>query len=193
MPTAALKRMGAPSAWRREATLVLALLNHPELVEAEESSVMTLRLADAGLAAALDAIIDARMRAGPLDSAGLRSHLQQTPQAETMQRILLDEALNRQTFLRPGAEMDEVLWGWSDALRHHRLATEAKPEVAELASQAFQDGDEAWKAAVKAREEIRNSGAGAERFDEEGEVGGEDFSRRLEAMRASVRAKRGEP
>jgi DNA primase len=193
MPTAALKRMGAPSAWRREATLLLALIHHPELVEAEEASVLGLRLGDPGLSALLAAIIDARLNEGALDSEGLRSHLQRTPQAETMQRILHDEALNRQTFLRPGAEMDEVLWGWSDALRHHRLATEAKPEVAELASQAFQDGDDAWKAAVTAREEIRNSGADAERFDDEGEVGGDDFARRLEAMRASVRARRGEP
>jgi DNA primase len=168
---------------------VLALLNHPRLLDWQEGAVLGLLLADKGLSALLSAVIDARMDDPALDSEGLRSHLAQTPEAETMQRVLSDEALNRQTFLRPGAEVDEVVWGWSDALRHHRLATEARPEVIESASQTFFGGDDGWKAAVAAREEIQNSGSAGERFDEAGEVGGEDFVRRLEAMRASVRGK----
>ncbi|MEZ5919858.1 MAG: hypothetical protein R3C60_00760, partial [Parvularculaceae bacterium] len=97
--------------------------------------------------------------------------------------------LNRQRFLRPGAELDEVEWGWRDALRHHLLATDARRDVSESASQALADGEDVWKAAVLAREELVNSsdlGAGLDRDDENKK----DLGALLERMKASVSEKR---
>ncbi len=125
-----------------------------------------------------------------LDREGLKAHLHATPAAETLQRFLLDETLNSQKFLRPGAELNEVERGWSDALRLHLLATDAKQEMAHSASQTFSDGEEVWKAAVLASEALRNKSAFDGRSDEDGQAKKGDLDERLEKMRTSVSRKR---
>ncbi len=186
----ALKRMAAPDGARRGATLLLAGVNHPELAKRREEAFFGLELQNPDLDQLLGEILGALLADPGLDSEGLKDHLQRTPAAGTLQRILLDETLNRQRFLKPGAELDEVDWGWSDALRHHLLATSAKQEMAASASQTFADGEEIWKAAVVAREELRNSGDLAGRLDQDGQAKHEDLTDRLETMRRSVSARR---
>ncbi len=45
-PSPGLKRRGAPSQWSREAALILAAINHPELIERQETAFLDLELAD---------------------------------------------------------------------------------------------------------------------------------------------------
>ena len=178
------------SAYRRGATLVLAIINHPGLIERREETILGLDIENPDLDELLGLILGSDLADSALDSEGLKAHLHKTPATRTLQRILSDETLIIQKFLRPGAELDEVDWGWSDALRHHLLATTATREVAVSASQTFSDGEEVWKAAVLAREELRNSGDLAGRHDQDGEATSDDLDRRLENMRASVSARR---
>jgi DNA primase len=192
VPSAALKRLAPPDSSRRGATLVLAGINHPDLVRKREATFFDLDLENVDLDQLLSEVLGALLADPLLDSAGLKAHLQTTPAARTLQRILSDETLNRQSFLRPGTELDEVDWGWSDALRHHFLATSARREMAASASQAFSDGEETWKAAVTAREELVNSGHASALPDREGDKGSGDLDERLQRMRASVGAKRRE-
>lgn len=189
-PSAALKRLAAPNSFRRGATLVIAGVTHPGLASRREEAFFGLDLENPDLDQLLGEVLGALLADPGLDSEGLKAHLHQTPAAGTLQRILLDETLTRQSFLRPGAELDEVDRGWSDALRHHLLATMAKREVATSASQTFSDGEEIWKAAVLAREELRNSGEETRNRDDEGDAKPGDLDRRLENMRASISARR---
>lgn len=174
----------------RAAGLVLAVINHPALVSRREEAVFGLILENPDFDELLGLALGALLADPGLDSEGLRAHLQKTPSAGTLQRILHDETLTIQRFLRPGAELDEVDWGWSDALRHHLLATSAKREVASSASQTFSDGEEVWKAAVLARDELINSGDFSRRNDDDETKSGE-LDERLKKMRESVSAKRG--
>lgn len=183
--SADLKRAGGPTAFRREAPLVLAAIRCPALVLAREEAFLSLRLADPGLDRLLQAAIGALFADPGLDSEGLAAHLQKTPEAGTLQRILTDETLRILKFLRPGAELDDVERGWSDALRRHLHVTEARSEVAETAAQSFTDGTDRWKAAVKAREALAASQA-QKGPDEDGEASAGDLADRLEKMRASV-------
>jgi DNA primase len=185
-----LKSKGAPSSFAREATLVLAAVNHPGLVHRQEEAFLGLELEDRGLQGLLSSLLAALLADPGLDSEALRSHLHNTPAAETLQRILKDDTLNFQRFLRRGAELDEVEWGWSDALRKHLHATTAARDVMESASQTFNDGEEGWKASVTAREELVNSGRLAERPKPEDEAATASLDDRLEKMRASVSARR---
>jgi DNA primase len=178
-------------AWRG-AGLVLGVLNHPGLVSRREEAVFGLVLESPDLDELLGLALGALLADPSLDSEGLKAHLQTTPKAETLQRILSDETLTIQKFLRPGAELDEVEWGWSDALRHHLFATSAKRDVVSSASQTFSDGDEIWKAAVTASEELRNRSAFEGRSDDGGQATKGDLDERLQRMRASVGAKRRE-
>ena len=109
---------------------------------------------------------------------------------ETLERILRDETLNRQKFLRPDAEMDEVESGWSDALRHHLVATESRVELSETASQSFTNGEGVWKAAVTARDELLKSGSSEDRNAGGDEISSKDLHDRLDRMRATVEKKR---
>ena len=186
-----LKRAQANlTSFRRGATLVLAVLNHPALVARREEAIFGLEVENADLDELLGLILGALLADPGLDSEGLKAHLHKTPAAGTLQRILSDETLIIQRFLKPGAELDEVDRGWSDALRHHLLATSARREVAESASQAFSDGEEVWKATVVARDELLNSGDHAARHDTDGEAKPGELDERLNKMRASVSARR---
>ena len=138
----------------RERTLVLAAVRHPAIVLAEEAAVLSLELSDPDLQALLKAIIDAVFDEQRLDSGDLTSHLRKTLSADIMERLLADETLNRQNFLRSDAELDEVLRGWRDAYRHHQFATNLQWDLKEAAALAFIDGEDYWKAAVAARQAL---------------------------------------
>jgi len=179
------------SPFRRGGTLILGLVNHPGIIQRQEEAVLGLDIENPDLDELLTQILGMDLADPTLDSAGLKAHLHQTPAAGTLQRILTDETLIIQRFLRPGAELDDADWGWKDALRHHLLATSATREVAASASQMFSDGEEVWKSAVLAREERVNSGDFSSRGEADGEVKPGEVDERLRRMRESVAAKRG--
>lgn len=190
-PVPGLKQAQANlTAFLRGATLVLAIVNHPGLIVRREEEILSLDIENPDLDELLGLILGMDLADPALDREGLKAHLHKTPAARTLQRILSDETLIIQRFLRPGAELDEVDWGWSDARRHHLLATSAKREVAASASQTFSDGEEVWKAAVLARDELLNSGDLGQRLDNDGEAKAGDLDERLNRMRASVSARR---
>ncbi|MEQ8177500.1 MAG: DNA primase [Amphiplicatus sp.] len=188
--TAALKRHGAPSSFAREATLVLAAIYHPGLVERHESAFLGLALENRDLADLLGEVLSAILTDPALDTAGLQRHLHTTKAADTLERVLSDDTLKRQRFLLPLAEIDEVEWGWSDALRHHLFATNAQAEVAASASQTFISGEDGWKAAVTAREELINAGETPSSVADDGDVPPAKVTSALEEMRRSVEEKR---
>ncbi len=155
-PSPGLKRRGAPAAWRREAALVLAGINHPTLVERQESAFFELELADPALQALLSAVLTAFSNDPGLDRAGLKSHLSASGAAGSLERVLNDPELSKHRFLRPETEIDEAEQGFLNALAHHLYESTLKQEVARSASRIFTSGDEGWKAAAAAREELVN-------------------------------------
>jgi DNA primase len=188
-PSARLLRQKGPSAWAREATLVLAAINHPGLVERREADFFGLVLDNPDLDRLLKAALTVIAEAPTLDTEGLKRHLQRSDAAKTLERVLGDETLNRQSFLRAEAGLDEVEKGWADALRHHLIATEARKAMAESAARSFTSGDEVWKAAVLHREELINAKADQDAAAD-ADVTSRDLEDRLDRMRTSVGAKR---
>ena len=184
-PSPRLKQRGAPSAWVREAVLVLAAVNHPALVDRQESAFFDLDLADPGLKTLLSEVLSALSMDHGLDSAGLKSHLSQTGAAGALERVVNDAELLKNKFLRPDAEIDEVEQGFKTSLALHHVESNLKQEVARSASQIFTDGDEGWKAAHTATLE-----AMASTRDDENAPGGGDEEKRLndvlERMRRTV-------
>ena len=189
VPSAYLRRKGAATSWGREATLVLAAVNHPALFETHEAAFLALVLEDRRLDALLKEALAAVSADPALDREGLQRHLQASGAAKTLERVLGDETLNRQSFLRADAELDEVERGWSDALRHHLIATEARQAVNESAARSFTTGDEVWKAAVLHREELINANAGEEE-PADADVSSREVEDRLQRLRASVGTRR---
>lgn len=185
-PTPGLK---GPSDWVREASLVLAGINHPILIERCESAFFGLELADPGLRSLLSEVLAAISTDPALDSAGLKSHLSQTGAAGILERATHDPQLLKHRFLRPDTEIDEVEQGFQNALAHHLFESTLKQEVARSASQIFTDGDDAWKAAAAAREEMINSSKPGEAADEGDSP--KRLSDALERMKQTVEKKFG--
>lgn len=188
VPTADLKRRGAPSAWGRQAVLVAAVIRHPVLMESHESEIFELEIVDSGLKSLLSEVLSAISRNPALDTDELRSHLTKTSAAGTLERVLNDPELSKQKFLRAETGIDEIEQGFRNALAHHVFESTMKQEVARSASQIFNNGEEAWKAAAQAREELKNSN---KRSDDEGDGDATraDFEDALTKMRQSVEKK----
>ena len=96
----------------------------------------------------------------------------------------------KHSFLRPEAEIGEVELGFRNALAHHLFESTLKQEVARSASQIFTDGDDAWKAAAAAREELINSSKPGEAQGDEGDSP-KRFADALEKMKQTVDKKFG--
>lgn len=185
-PSPRLKQRGAPSGWVREAVLILAAVNHPALVERQETAFFSLELVDQGLKTLLSEVLSALSMDHTLDSAGLRSHLTKTGAAGALERVVNDTELMKNKFLRPDAEIDEVEQGFKSALAHHLFESTLKQEVARSASQIFTDGDEGWKAAQAARQEVIASARAGETATSSGGEDGKRFEDALERMKQTV-------
>ena len=188
-PTADLKRRGGPSQWSREAVFLRAAVNHPGLIERQESAFFELDIVEPGLKLLLSEILAAISANPGLDSAALKSHLTKTGAAGPLERVLDDPELSKQRFLRPEAELDEVEQGFCNALAHHLFESIHKQEIARSASQIFTDGDEGWKAAAAAREELINSSKLSEAEAREESDSPKGLEDALDRMRKSVDTK----
>lgn len=185
-PSARLKQRGGPSGWTREAVLILAAINHPALVERQESAFFGLDLADQALKTLLSEVLSAISEDHALDSAGLKSHLTETGAAGALERVVNDTELMKHKFLRPDTEIDEVEQGFKNALALHLFDSTLKQEVARSASQIFTDGDEAWKAAQTAKLEAIASARAGETETSDGGEDGKRFEDALERMKQTV-------
>lgn len=181
-----LKKARPLTPWKRGIIFVGALLNHPNLLERHESECFELDLFEPDLDMLLSEIIGAIIASPTLDSAGLRSHLTETGAAGALERVVTDTELIKNKFLRPDAEIDEVEQGFKSALAHHLFESTLKQEVARSASQIFTDGDEGWKAAQAARQEVIASARAGEKATSDGGEDGKRFEDALERMKQTV-------
>lgn len=200
---------------RREATLVLALFYHPDMMDRREPEFLSLELQDSALALLLADIMSALSGDDPLDSEGLKRHLSGKATGKTLERLLNDRALNSQTFLQAEAQIDEVDWGFDSTLSHHAFETSLKEEYLRATSLIFRDDDEAsgidelvendnenggetgiearigsshnhWKALGIAREEVINKTRASARNSATKGGSSEKLESVLEQMKASV-------
>ena len=190
-PSPRLKRAGGPAPWRREASLVLSVINHPLLMERAEQAFFDLDLADPGLKTLLGEVLSAISADPGLDREGLKSHLTASGAADSLERVLNDPELSKHRFLRPETEIDEVEQGFRNALAHHLYESTLKQEVARSASQIFTNGDEEWKAAAAAREELVNENRAGETDMRVEEGGADRLQSALDRMKENVAKKFG--
>ncbi len=206
-------RSRVQSAWRREATILLVLVSHPDLMNRREPELLSLDLADPTLALLLADILSCLSTDDALDSAGLRRHLSSKATGKTLEQLLNDRALNSQTFLQADAQIDEVDWGFDSAMSHHAFETSLKEELARSASRIFQDSgefggddvvsdspspegpedqssapasDSYWKATGAAREEVINRNRAQSKSDIGQGAKEDQLESALERMKASV-------
>ena len=179
----------APSSWIREATLVLAALHFPSLVERCESEFLELELQDPDLTRLLNALLGVLLQYSDLDSDGVKRHLENTKAADILERILNDESLNKQSFLQPGTDLALLEAVWRDNLRRQWLQRRMPDEVSQSAAHII-GGDEQWKAAINAREALYNEKNEDQSGQSLSDISSKEFFDRLDKVKADLEQKR---
>ena len=108
----------------REALIVLALINHPWLMEAYPEEIANLALRDPILAKLRDGAMAIHAERGPLDSEGLRAQLKQQRFGDIVARV--ERAITHRSdgFADPEAPRDDVERGWRQIFTLHRKSVE---------------------------------------------------------------------
>ena len=108
----------------REAILLLALINHPWLLEHHSEDVAGLDLSDPRLSAVREAMLtwitDRESACSPLDSASLRAHLASLDLGKVVATIERAVTHRADRFAMPDADGSTVAHGWMHALELHR-------------------------------------------------------------------------
>ncbi|MDX2263377.1 MAG: DNA primase [Hyphomicrobiales bacterium] len=121
----------------REAAMLLALLNHPFLIEEEAEDIAALHFDSPGLNALRDAIIDIAAAVSPLDKDELRDQLTRRGLRAILAQV--DGAITHhcEWHTQPDAPRRSVVIGWRHMMALNRKSS-LKAEL-EAAKQAFAD------------------------------------------------------
>lgn len=121
----------------RESLMVLALINHPWLMEVYSEETANLALIDPALAGLRDAAMAIHAERNPLDSEGLRAQLKQQRFGDIVARV--ERAITHRSdgFADPEASREDVERGWRQIFTLHRKSVELRREL-EAAERALQ-------------------------------------------------------
>jgi len=127
----------------REAVLLLALLNHPWLIEQHSEDIAALPLTSDQLAKLRDSILSAQAIDSPLDSAALRAHVARSGADRAIS--LVERAVTHKCdkFAKPDAEQAEVEDGWCHTLALHTRQVGMRRSLLAAERQWHEDGSDA--------------------------------------------------
>jgi DNA primase len=145
----------------REALLVVALVNHPWLLERHCEQVADLALTSPPLVRLRDALLELLSQGAPLDSVNVRSHLSGLGLESSI--AAAERAISHKSdrFAEPGAEAGEVEAGWRHALELHETQVGLRLAL-QAASEAWSSdpSEDAWARIVELQDRLaRRTGA----------------------------------
>jgi DNA primase len=147
---------------------MLALLNHPWLLDDHMELVAAIPLRSRALEQLRDGFLHVHAQLSPLDSEGLRTQLSKAGLGGIVARV--ENAITHRSdrFIRPEATRQDVETGWRQSLALHRKSLELEREL-EAAERAFQaEGtDEAFDRICDIRRQLLNT-EGTEASAEDG-------------------------
>ncbi len=153
-PSQALKRSrivsaGAAAPPAREALLLMVLLNHPWLLDAECEEVARLEFTSSALTKLRDAILLAHSSDISLDRGSLRSQLERLNAGEFVLMVERSMTHRCDKFAQPDSDANEVEAGWRHALALHDRQLGLRKSL-DAAARAFdEDGTEAAYARIR--------------------------------------------
>jgi DNA primase len=132
-PLVRTQPLGLP---RREALLLLSVLNHPWLMDSFLEDIAAVQFEAQPLQQLRDRILHIYYEQNPLDNEGLRNQLEKSGQANLLAQVKHAITHNSDWDTQPSTSRDDVLKGWRHRLAMHRKAVELKREL-ESAVQAY--------------------------------------------------------
>jgi DNA primase len=136
LANSALVRGDSAALPRREALIMLTLLNHPWLIEDCAEEIAELAFEANGLHRLRDAMLHVQTLQNPLDKEALHTQLVTMGFSQLAAQVehAITHKSDRNT--QPGAPKGDVLKGWRHMLALHRKSSELKREL-EAAEQAY--------------------------------------------------------
>lgn len=156
----------------REALLLLALLNHPWLLDIHAEQVAAFPLKNRALERLRDGLLHIHAEQVALDTEGLRTQLSKAGLDAIVARVESAITHNSDGFIRPDATRQVVEAGWRQSLALHRKSLELEREL-EAAERAFrlEETNEAFNRICDIRRQLLNT-EGTEASAEEGDGAG---------------------
>ncbi|MEM8985671.1 MAG: DNA primase, partial [Pseudomonadota bacterium] len=140
--------MARPPGARREAILVLTLLNHPGLLERHGETLADIRFEDAAIDALREALLEFYSSAETLDISALKSHLLSVGCGETAERLATDRTLKTEKFAQSTADIADAEAGWLHVLAMHSHNGVMQSELQDVLLETDRDkSPEAWSRA----------------------------------------------
>ena len=156
----ALARSGPSrqSAARRERAIILAVVNHPQLLQDFTEILAEIEFSTAELDSLRRDIIDIAALEASLDSATLRNHLERKGFGPLLERIEIQFERLKEWFLLPEAAAKDVRTGFRQMVALHRkTVTLARELDAAEAALAEYPSDENLKVLNEIREQMRSA------------------------------------
>ncbi|MEO0618647.1 MAG: DNA primase [Pseudomonadota bacterium] len=115
----AIVRNGSSQSLGREALLLHALINHPDLIDEQLDNIAAILFTNEALSGVRDALLAAHAGGGPLDTLGVQRHLQRSGCEAGRALIGRLTAHKSDRFAEPEASLEEAGQGWLHTLALH--------------------------------------------------------------------------
>ncbi len=125
-PLVRAQPLGLP---RREALILLTVLNHPWLLDGFLEDIAAIQFEAQPLQQLRDRILHIYYEQNPLDNEGLRNQLEKSGHANLVAQVKHAITHNSDWDTQPSTSRDDVLKGWRHRLAMHRKAVELKREL----------------------------------------------------------------
>lgn len=158
---------------RREKLILLAVLNHPQLLDSFAEAFADIELAEGELDRLRREIIDIAALEASLDAALLRDHLQRKGFRPLLERIETQFKRLKEWFVLPDAAAEDVRTGFSQMVALHRKSVTLSREL-KVAEEtlARHPSDENLKILNEIREQLRSAAGEEAQIEGFGEASG---------------------
>jgi DNA primase len=146
-----------PSAYGFAATVTLALVNHPWLLDHYAEEVARLEIRDRPLAALLGAVTSAIFADHGIIRERLIEQLQQSSHAKLLNRLLRESPFKRVAFLQPGTPRPEVEEQFTDLLFRWRALPTLEREVFEVSTDLAAGSDAEYEQFTALQQQVASA------------------------------------
>ena len=172
-----------PSAYGFAAIVILALVNHPSLLDRFAEEIANLEVRDRSLASLLQAVTRAIFDDPAITHAGLMERLRDGPQGKLLERLFWDSPYTRVAFLQPETPEATVAAQFADVLYRWRALPTLNQEIEESAHSLAEMSEAEFDRFATLQQELASVGLKHEADD----AGEREAGKRFEEMLARLK------
>jgi DNA primase len=175
--------MPPPTAYGFVTIVILALVNHPWLLDHFAEEVASVEVRDKPLAALLASVTKAVFEDPAITREGLIGQLRDGPHAKVLERLFWESPFKRVAFLQPETSQADVEAQFTDVLYRWRALPTLNREIAESANHLAEMSDAEYERFTTLQQEVASIGQHHEADD----AGEGEANKRFQEMLARLK------